>query len=114
MRVVLYCRIATETQCDVVMDAQLQRLRLQAELSDLEVVGEVAAYEKGVTLDRPGWREVLRLAAEKHADGVLAANPGRVARGAGLFREAQAELQAQGLELITCEGAMPFDVAAEC
>lgn len=100
---------ATEMQCDMVMNAQLQWLRLQAELSNLEVVGEVTAYEKGITLDRSGWREVLRLAVEKHADGVLAANPGRVARGAGLFREAQTELQARGLELITCESTPVYE-----
>ena len=41
-------------------------------------MAEVRAYEKGLTLDRPGWYNVLSLATREKADAILVMELGRV------------------------------------
>lgn len=80
-RVVLYCRVATQNQIDdAPLEGQSDCLRQYAGNNGLEVIGEVRAYEKGLTMDRPGWYNVLSLAAREKADAVLVTELGRVAR----------------------------------
>ena len=99
-RVACYCRVATQAQIDdFALDAQSARLHQQAERDGLEVVGEIRAYEKGITLDRPGWHKVLRLAADQKADAIMVTGLDRVARGLPLLTEALAELDKRGLQL---------------
>ena len=60
--VVLYCRVATQAQLDGdhALEAQSARLHEQAERLGYEIVGEVSEYEKGTTLDRDGWKGLVR------------------------------------------------------
>ena len=59
-RVVCYCRVATRDQIDDgPLEAQSVYLRRYAKDNGLKVIGEVRAYEKGLTMDRPGWHNVL-------------------------------------------------------
>ncbi len=110
MRVVAYCRVATQAQLneDFALNAQSARLHQQAEREHLEIVGEVKVYEKGVVLDRPGWHNTLRLAAEQKADAILVTGADRVARSLPLMMEALTELDKRGLRLRTCDGDLPF------
>ena len=97
-RVACYCRVASKNQIDDgPLEAQSTRLRRYADDNGLEVIGEVRAYEKGVTMDRPGWYEVLNLAAGKKADAVLVTELGRVARDPWMVMEALRKLSEQGL-----------------
>ena len=97
-RVVCYCRVATRDQIDDgPLQAQSARLRRYAGDNDLEVVGEVRAYEKGISMNRPGWYNVLSLAAKKHADAILVPELGRVARDPWIVMETLKELSKQGL-----------------
>lgn len=97
-RVVCYCRVATKNQIDDgPLQAQSTRLRRYAGDNDLEVVGEVRVYEKGISMDRAGWYNVLSLAARKHADAILVPELGRVARDPWMVMETMRELSEQGL-----------------
>ena len=97
-RVACYCRVASKNQIDDgPLEAQSTRLRRYADDNGLAVIGEVRAYEKGVTMDRPGWYEVLNLAAGKKADAVLVTELGRVARDPWMVMEALRKLSEQGL-----------------
>lgn len=97
-RVVCYCRVATKNQIDDgPLQAQSTRLRQYASDNDLEVVGEVRVYEKGISMDRAGWYNVLSLAARKHADAILVPELGRVARDPWMVMETMRELSEQGL-----------------
>lgn len=108
-RVVLYCRVATQTQSDdFALGAQSARLHQQAERNGLEVVGEIRAYEKGITLDRPGWHKVLCLAAEQKADAIMVTELDRVARGMLLLTEAFTELDKRDLQLHASATDLPF------
>ena len=71
-RVVCYCRVATRDQIDDgPLEAQSVYLRRYAKDNGLKVIGEVRAYEKGLTMDRPGWHNVLSLATREKADAIL-------------------------------------------
>ena len=97
-RVVCYCRVATRDQNDDgPLEAQSVYLRRYAKDNGLKVIGEVRAYEKGLTMDRPGWYNVLSLAAGKKADAVLVTELGRVARDPWMVMEALRKLSEQGM-----------------
>ena len=97
-RVVCYCRVATRDQNDdSPLEAQSVYLRRYAKDNGLKVIGEVRAYEKGLTMDRPGWYNVLSLAAGKKADAVLVTELGRVARDPWMVMEALRKLSEQGM-----------------
>ena len=97
-RVVCYCRVATRDQIDDwPLEAQSVYLRRYAKDNGLKVIGEVRAYEKGLTMDRPGWYNVLSLATREKADAILVMELGRVARNPWMVMETLRELSEQGL-----------------
>ena len=78
-RVVCYCRVATQSQNDdSPLETQSVYLRRYAKDNGLKVIGEVRAYEKGLTMDRP-------------------VELGRVARNPWMVMETLRELSEQGL-----------------
>lgn len=105
LRVVCYCRVATKDQLtdDAALNMQDARLREYARQHGMEVVGKVCAYEKGVTMDRQGWQNVLRLADDTKADAVAAVALSRVARGTNALTRALMDLDEHGLALRTCD-----------
>lgn len=110
LRAVIYCRIATENKADdgLALKRQCILLRHQAACGNLDIVGEIRAYEKGITLNRPGWREALNLAAESQADVILVTKYDRVARGLPLLEQAVADMDKRGLKLYTSMESFPF------
>ena len=87
-RVVCYCRVATRDQIDDgPLEAQSVYLRRYAKDNGLKVIGEVRAYEKGLTMDRPGWHNVLSLATREKADAILVMELGRVSRNPWMVME---------------------------
>ena len=97
-RVVCYCRVATKNQNDdSPLETQSVYLRRYAKDNGLKVIGEVRAYEKGLTMDRPGWYNVLSLATREKADAILVMELGRVARNPWMVMETLRELSEQGL-----------------
>lgn len=97
-RVVCYCRVATQSQNDdSPLETQSVYLRRYAKDNGLKVIGEVRAYEKGLTMDRPGWYNVLSLATREKADAILVMELGRVARNLWMVIETLRELSEQGL-----------------
>ena len=103
-RVACYCRVATQNQIDdAPLEAQSIYLRRYAKDNGLEVIGEVRAYEKGLTMDRPGWYNVLSLAARENADAILVMELGRVARDPWIVMETLRELSKQGLKVFASD-----------
>ena len=97
-RVVCYCRVATRDQNDdSPLETQSVYLRRYAKDNGLKVIGEFRAYEKGLTMDRPGWYNVLSLATREKADAILVMELGRVARNPWMVMETLRELSEQGL-----------------
>lgn len=106
-RALIYCRVATSEQVDdFALNAQSARLHQQAEREQFNIIGEVKAYEDGTTLNRPGWQEAVRLAAERKADIILVAKCTRVARDTFLLIEAIRDLNQHGIQLHAVDGAL--------
>ena len=103
-RVMLYCRVATQNQIDdAPLEGQSDRLRRYAGDNGLEIIGEVRAYEKGLTMDRPGWYNVLSLAAREKADAVLVTELGRVARDPRVVMGTMKELSKKDLMIFSSD-----------
>ena len=111
-RVVCYCRVATRDQIDDgPLEAQSVYLRRYAKDNGLKVIGEVRAYEKGLTMDRPGWYNVLSLATREKADAILVMELGRVARNPWMVMETMRELSEQGLMVFTSDYSLPCNTS---
>lgn len=83
MRVVAYARVSTTDQADkgVSLEAQAHKLRLYAELQDLEIVACIEdAGESAKTLKRPGLQRALALLRAGEADGIVVAKLDRLTR----------------------------------
>ena len=103
-RVACYCRVATKNQIDdAPLEAQSARLHRYAADNGLEVVGEVRVYEKGITMDRPGWCNVLSLAAREQANAVLVTELGRVARDPGMVLDTMRVLSTNNLMIFSSD-----------
>lgn len=111
-RVVCYCRVATRDQIDDgPLEAQSVYLRRYAKDNGLKVIGEVRAYEKGLTMDRPGWHNVLSLATREKADAILVMELGRVSRNPWMVMETMRELSEQGLMVLTSDYSLPCNTS---
>ena len=111
-RVVCYCRVATRDQIDDgPLEAQSVYLRCYAKDNGLKVIGEVRAYEKGLTMDRPGWHNVLSLATREKADAILVMELGRVSRNPWMVMETMRELSEQGLMVFTSDYSLPCNTS---
>ena len=111
-RVVCYCRVATKNQNDdSPLEAQSVYLRRYAKDNGLKVIGEVRAYEKGLTMDRPGWYNVLSLATREKADAILVMELGRVSRNPWMVMETMRELSEQGLMVFTSDYSLPCNTS---
>ena len=103
-RVACYCRVATQNQNDdSPLEAQSVYLRRYAKDNGLEVIGEVRAYEKGLTMDRPGWYSVLSLATREKADAILVMELGRVARNPWMVMETMKSLSKNNLMIFSSD-----------
>ena len=98
-RVVVYCRVATQAQLDGdhTLEAQSARLHEYAGRNEYEIMGEVRAYEKGVTLDRDGWKRACQEAVEQKVDTLFVADLTRIARDPILWMQALRELSGKGV-----------------
>lgn len=105
LRVVAYFRVATESQLndEAIWASQNIGVQAYAKRKGMQIVGEVRACEKGATMDRPGWRDALQLAAREEANAICVKDLGRVARGTEALEQAFADLEQQHLQLITCD-----------
>ena len=58
MRVAVYCRLARADQEDTLLEVQKERLRVYAKERGYDVVAEIAEIGSGLSLNRPGIREM--------------------------------------------------------
>lgn len=103
-RVALYCRVATDHDEGRSLEAQKERLRQYAERQGYTVVAEVAEIGGGLSLDRPGIRELSGLAHRHAMDEVLAVNIDRFGRNTGDVLCFEGKLKKQRVRLNTPRG----------
>lgn len=100
-RVALYCRVATDHDEGRSLEAQKERLRQYAERQGYTVVAEVAEVGGGLSLDRPGIRELSGLAHRHAMNEVLAVNIDRFGRNTGDVLRFEGKLKKQRVRLNT-------------
>ena len=79
LRVALYCRVAHQDEFS--LEAQANLLRHYAEEAGYTIVGVMAEYGSGLTLDRPALAEVTRAVCAGEVDAVLVKSISRIGRG---------------------------------
>lgn len=95
----LYCRIAHEDK--VALETQEKRLIAFAEESGYTIAGVSKDAGSGLTMERPGWKEVEQAVTAQSIGAVLAINSGRIARNVVELLSCAERLHQQGVRLIT-------------
>ena len=83
MRVAVYCRLARADQEDTLLEVQKERLRVYANERGYDIVEEIAEIGSGLSLNRPGIREMAGLAHSHMIDAVLVSDVSRLCRDCG-------------------------------
>lgn len=83
MRVAVYCRLARADQDDTLLEVQKERLRIYAKERGYDIVAEIAEIGSGLSLNRPGIREMAGLAYRHMIDAVLVSDISRLCRDCG-------------------------------
>lgn len=95
----LYCRVAHEDK--MALEIQEKRLIAFAEESGYTVAGVSKDTGSGLTMERPGWKEVEQAVTAQGIGAVLAINSGRIARNTIELLACAEKLHRQGVRLTT-------------
>lgn len=104
IRVAMYCRMATDNDENRGLEIQKSQLRNYAQEQGYAVIAEVSEVAKGLSLDRPGIRELLSLAAQNRIEEILVANLSRISRNTGDLLRFEEKLGKQHIRLNTPQG----------
>ena len=98
MRVAVYCRLARADQNDTLLEVQKERLRIY------DIVAEIAEIGSGLSLNRPGIREMAGLAHRHMIDAVLVSDISRLCRDCGQALRLEGKLKKQGVSIESMKG----------
>ena len=104
MRVAIYCRLARADQNDTLLEVQKERLRIYAKERGYDIVAEIAEIGSGLSLNRPGIREMAGLAHRHMIDAVLVSDISRLCRDCGQALRLEGKLKKQGVAIHTLQG----------
>lgn len=106
MKVAVYCRVASsDLSGDLSLARQEQACREYVERRGWELnMVYTDSGQSGTNLDRPGWRRLLDVASSGAFDAVLATDPDRFGRTAGVAATAFAALDDLGISTVTVDG----------
>lgn len=104
MRVAIYCRLAHADQDDTLLELQKERLRIYAKERGYDIVAEIAEIGNGLSLNRPGIREMARLARCHMIDAVLVSDISRLCRDCGQMLRLERKLKKQGVSIESIKG----------
>ena len=104
IRAAIYCRMATDNDERRGLEMQKSYLRNYAQAKGYAVVAEVSEVAKGLSLERPGIRELLGLAAQSRIEEILVTNLSRISRNTGDLLRFEEKLGKQHIWLNTPQG----------
>src|SRR5699024_2961682 len=104
MRVAVYCRLARADQNDTLLEVQKERLRVYAKERGYDIVAEIAEIGSGLSLNRPGIREMAGLAHRHMIDAVLVSDISRLCRDCGQTLRLEGKLKKQGVSIESMKG----------
>lgn len=104
MRVAVYCRLARADQDDTLLEVQKERLRIYAKERGYDIVAEIAEIGSGLSLNRPGIREMAGLAHRHMIDAVLVSDISRLCRDCGQALRLEGKPKKQGVSIESIKG----------
>lgn len=104
LRVAVYCRLARADGENIVLDAQREKLRVYAKEQGYAIVAEITEIGSGLSLNRPGIRELCGLAHRRAMDAVLTVNLSRLGRNTGDVLHLAGKLKKQHVAIHTPQG----------
>lgn len=104
IRVAIYCRMATDNGECRGLEMQKGQLRRYAQAHGYAVMAEVSEVAKGSSLDRPGIRELLSMAAQDRIEEILVANLSRISRNTADLLRFEEKLGKQDIRLNALRG----------
>ena len=104
IRVAIYCRMATDNGECRGLEMQKGQLRRYAQAHGYAVMAEVSEVSKGCSLDRPGIRELLSMAAQDRIEEILVANLSRISRNTTDLLRFEEKLGKQNIRLNVRQG----------
>lgn len=100
MNALLYVRCANPDKA--AEQSQLNQLRTFAHQKGYDIAGEIVeSGVKGLTLERPGIRQMIDMVSKKGVDLVLAVNHSRIARSFKDYLALERTLREQGVLIMT-------------
>ncbi len=104
IRVAIYCRMATDNDECRGLEMQKSQLRSYAQAHGYAVMAEVSEVAKGCSLDRPGIRELLSMAAQDRIEEILVANLSRILRNTADLLRFEEKLGKKDIRLNALQG----------
>lgn len=104
IRAAIYCRMATDNDESRGLEMQISQLRSYAKAQGYVVVAEVSEVAKGLSLDRPGIRELLSLASQNRIEEILVADLSRISRNTVDLLRFEEKLGKKHIRLNTPQG----------
>ena len=111
-RVWLYCRVAHEDAA--ALENQKQLLLTYAEKKGYKIVGVTSEAGSGMTMDRPGWNNIIKAAETQTMDAVMAVNCGRIARNTIEYLKCESRLSAYRVAIETVQDNGVWKKPAVC
>ena len=115
MKAAIYTRVSTEEQSreGVSLSNQLEKCRLQAQLSELEISKEIQdAGKSAKNLNRPGIQEVLAMVKRKEIQAVIIYKLDRLTRNVSDLNRLIETLTKAGVSLISVKDSLDTQSAA--
>lgn len=109
IRVAIYCRVGRDNDCGGCIDIQKEKLLKYARQQGYEVVAEVVEVGSGLSVNRPGIREISGLAHRHAMDKVIVTDISRISREAGAVLRFTGKLKKQHVALDTLYGDSLLD-----
>lgn len=86
------------------LEVQKERLRVYAKERGYDIVAEIAEIGSGLSLNRPGIREMAGLAHRHMIDAVLVSDISRLCRDCGQTLRLEGKLKKQGVSIESMKG----------
>lgn len=103
LRVAIYCRLVRAEET-IMLDVQREELRVYAKMQGYDIVAEIAEISNGISLKRPGIKELYNLANHHIIDAVLTINLSRIGRNTGDILHFAGKLEKQRVAIYTIQG----------
>ena len=114
--IAIYARYSSDRQRDASIEDQIRACRILVERCGGTVCDELVFSDRavsGASLDRPGWRKLVRAIEARDIDVVVTEDMSRISRQMADSATVLSEFRFKGIRLLTCGGLDTADPNAK-